>query len=115
MHMFLHNTNKHAAKYHFHREVMSSLARSGLEEASNNSISDAVGGFLNDWEDVDAHLWGDQMDEEDGNVEIVSILTVKLPLLLLCLGWIVFVELTAVMQRRGRDCEIFIFRVYVPV
>jgi hypothetical protein len=83
---------------------MSSLARSGLdeEEAANTSI---VGGFMNDWQDVDAHLWGEQEDD-DGNVEIISILTVKLPLLLLCIGWIVFVELTAVMQRRGRDCKI---------
>ncbi len=50
-------------------------------------------------------MWGGEYEDEDGNVEIVSILTQKLPLLLLALGWIVFVELTAVMQRRGRDCE----------
>ena len=95
------------AKYDFHQEEVS-LAKSSLGENGDekNETGDALTNYMAGWEEVDAHLWGSELDGEDGNVEIMSILNTKLPLLLLAMGWILFVELTAVMQRRGRDREL---------
>lgn len=99
----------HAASIHFHEErVLSRSALANVTEGSTSEEEEAEDVPLSGWDDVDAHLWSedDAEDENDGNVELVELLTKQLPLMLLSIGIIVFVEMTAVMQRRGRDREI---------
>lgn len=98
----------HAASIHFHKErVLSRSALANVTEGSTSEEEEAEDVPLSGWDDVDAHLWSedDAEDADEGNVELVELLTKQLPLMLLSIGIIVFVEMTAVMQRRGRDRE----------
>jgi hypothetical protein len=103
-----HLFSKRPPPYQFREEVYEPKARrAALDDTSSPEfLNDPPAGWDADWPDEEVHLWSDQppgSDDGDGEVEIMDILMYDLPLFIIFMGLLLYVEVTACLWRRGRD------------